>query len=140
RRGGGLFLLLIFCLLISSASAFSQESAPVPAQASPHHRKRVSLDEQVKGFAKNLDLNDEQQVAVKKILERRQQESLRIMHESSGPDGIDRLRALQTATAEQIRSVLNDEQKKKYNVLMPHPAQASPQTSVDDWMKAPKPH
>lgn len=137
------FLLLAFCLsvILSSAPAFSQDSAPAqPAVRATHRHRRITADDQVKGLARNLNLNDEQQVAVKRILERRQQESLRIMHNSSGSDGIDRLRALQTATAEQIRSVLNDEQKKKYNVLMPHPPQTSPQPSLDDWMKATSPH
>jgi Spy/CpxP family protein refolding chaperone len=100
----------------------------------------VTVDDQVKGFAKNLDLNEEQQAAVKKILERRQQESVRIMRSGSGPDGVGRLQALQIGTVEQIRAVLTEEQKKKYNPLAPHPPQTSSQPSVEDWMKATKPH
>jgi hypothetical protein len=100
----------------------------------------VTVDDQVRVLAKNLDLNQEQQEAVKKILERRQQESVRIMRNGSGPDAIDRFRALQAGTVEQIRAVLNDDQKKKYNPLAPHPPQASDQPSVQDWIKATTPH
>ncbi len=138
-----LFLLLALCLpsLLSSVPAVSQNSEPAhPAQRPPHHHSRVTVDAQAKGLAKNLDLNEEQQAAVKKILERRQQESVHIMRSSSGPDAIDRFRALQVGTVEQIRAVLNDEQKKKYNPLAPRPPQASDQPSVQDWIKATTPH
>ena len=141
---GGVFLCTALAQSVppSSAPALSQDSEPArPAQpVVRHHRGRVSLDDQVKGLAKNLDLSEAQQAAVKRILERRQQESLRIMRTSSGPDGIGRLQALQIRTVEQIRSVLNDEQKKKYNPLTPAPPQTSPQRSVEDWMKATTPH
>jgi hypothetical protein len=140
---GGVFLCtaLAQSAPLSSAPALSQDPAPArPAQPAARHQRRVSLDERVKGLAKNLDLSEAQQAAVKRILERRQQESLRIMRTSSGTDGIGRLRALQIGTVEQIRSVLNDEQKKKYNPLTPAPPKTSPQRSVEDWMKVTTPH
>ncbi len=143
RRLLELLLLLALCLpaLLSSAPALGQDSAPAqPAQRSPHRRTRVTVDDQVKVLAKNLELNQGQQEAVKKILERRQQESVHIMRSSTGPDAIDRFRALQSGTVEQIRAVLNDEQKKKYNPLAPRPPQASDQPTVQDWIKATTPH
>jgi hypothetical protein len=143
RRRGGLFLLLALYLpvLCSSAPVLSQDSEPArPAHPAPRRDRKVNFDDQLKNLAKNLNLDQEQQAAIKRILERRQQEILRIMHNSLGPDGIGRLQALQIATAEQIRSVLNDEQKKKYNALAPHPPQTSPQPDLEDWMKATKPH
>jgi len=128
-------------MLLSSERVFSQTSEPAqPAARATHRHKRVIVDDQLKGLARNLELDEGQQAAIKRILERRQEESLRIMHDGSGPDGISRFRALQVMTVEQIRSVLNDEQKKKYNVLVEHPPQTSPQPSVEDWMKAAKPH
>jgi len=140
RRGRFLLFVLCLSILLSSASALSQDSESArPAPRAPRHRTRVTVDDQVKVFAKNLDLNEEQQAAVKKILERRQQESLRIMHSGSGPDGVGPLQALQIGTVEQIRAVLNDEQKKKYNPLAPRPPQASSQPSVEDWIKATTP-
>jgi Spy/CpxP family protein refolding chaperone len=120
----------------------SQATSPAKSSTQPAARRHggASIDNQVNGLAKTLNLDQEQQAAIKRILERRQQEMLRIMHSSSGPDGISRLQALQIGTANQIRSVLNDEQKEKYNVLAPHPPQTSSQPSVEDWMKATRPH
>ena len=139
----GLFLLFAVCLpvLWSGAAALSQDSEPARhAQPTARHNGRVSIDPQLKGLTKNLNLGQEQQAVVRRILERRQQESLRIMRNSSGAEGISRFQALQIATVEQIRSVLTDEQKKKYIALAPHPPQTSPQHGLEDWMKATKPH
>lgn len=129
-------------MLLSTAPALTQNSEPArPTQPAPRRAKgRVTVDDQVKALTKNLDLNQEQQAAVKKILERRQLESVHIMRNGSGPDAIDRFRALQAGTVQQIRAVLNDEQKKKYNPLAPRPPQASDQPSVQDWIKATTPH
>jgi hypothetical protein len=100
----------------------------------------VSIDDQVKGLAKNLDLTETQQSAVKGILQQRQRETLRIWRQSSGSDRLSRFRMLQLWTVAQIRVVLNDEQKKKYNPLGQRPPQQTDQRSVEDWMKATTPH
>jgi len=103
---------------------------------------RPTLDQRVSQFAKNLDLSEAQQSAVKKILEERQQEILRIRLDPSmtGSAGIDRFRALQESTVERIRGILNDEQKKKYDPLAPRRIPSTPQPSVEDWLKATAPH
>jgi hypothetical protein len=109
----------------------------------PQHvaRKRPTVDDRVKILAKNLDLNESQETAVKRILERRQQETLRIRRDPTIAGGarIEQFRMLQDRTAEEIRAVLNDEQKKKYD---PFAARRIPQAegrSVEDWMKATTP-
>lgn len=123
----------------TSQSATSQPAQPAKRPVRPH----ASLDDQVKTFAKSLDLNEAQQAAVKTILEQRQKEILRLRSDGSisGSDRIGRLRALQDQTVERIRSVLNDEQKKKYNPLAVRQVPPAPdQKSVGDWMKATTPH
>jgi hypothetical protein len=113
-------------------------SVPVVAQRG----HRPSIDDRVKVFAKNLDLNEAQQAAVKKILEQRQQETLRLRQDPSisGSARIERLRALQDTTVERIRAVLNDEQKKKYDPLAVRRIQPAPnQRSVEDWLKVTTP-
>jgi hypothetical protein len=138
------FLLLVLAALILSPRPYAlgqAAGAARPQLQAPRRYRRLTIDDQVKGLAKNLDLNDTQQAAVKKILEQRQQATLRIWREDSGSDRISRIRALQLRTAEQIRAVLNDEQKKKYNPLGQRPPQqTSPQPSVEDWLKATTPH
>jgi len=131
-----------------------QETAaptPQPTPAHPAHpaHRRPTLDDRVKGLAKALDLSEPQQAAVKKILEQRQAETLRLRQDGSisGEERIDRFRALQDQTVMQIRAVLNDEQKKKYDPLAVRERTPSQdQKSVEDWLKettpkpAPAPH
>ena len=118
-----------------------------PGGVAPQHQmrrqySRPTLDQRVSQFAKNLDLSEAQQSAVKKILEERQQEILRIRLDPSmtGSAGIDRFRALQESTVERIRGILNDEQKKKYDPLAPRRIPSTPQPNVEDWLKATTPH
>jgi len=125
-----LFLTLILPVLLVSAPAVAQRG------------HRPTIDERVKVFAKNLGLNEQQQAAVKKILEQRQQETLRIRQDTSISGGarIERFRALQDHTIERIRTVLNEEQKKKYDPLAVRKATPAPdQKSVEDWLKVTTP-
>lgn len=141
--GRAWLLALGLPILLSRAPIFAQTPAATttsPERHALHWYKTVSIDDQVKSLARNLDLNEAQQSAVKRILERRQQETLRIRQATAPSDRIDALRALQVHTAAQIRAVLNDEQKMKYNPLGQRPPETSPQRSMEDWMKATTPH
>jgi hypothetical protein len=109
-----------------------------PAPQAHQVKTRSSIDERVRQFGKNYELNEAQQAAVKKILEQRQEETLRIRLDPSltGSARIERFRALQDATIARIRAVLNEEQRKKYNPLAPRAVpQAKDQRSVEDWLK-----
>lgn len=121
--------LLAFLLGAAWASpAVAQENnanTPAPAQPPPAPQRRhqapraLSLDDRVKAFAASLDLSPTQQLAVKKILERSQLETLQIRRDTSieGGERIARLRALQDETVQRIRAVLTEDQKKKYDPL-----------------------
>lgn len=131
-RRGFLSLALALPMLLSGAPVVAQRGHRPP-----------SIDDRVKVLAKKLDLNETQQAAVKKILEQRQQETLRLRLDSSiaGSVRIERFRALQDDTVERIRAVLNEEQRKKYDPLAPRRIQPAPeQRSVEDWIKATTPH
>ena len=141
---GKTFLPLILALPVGQLvllRAFAGGQAPasaVPQIQTRRHYSRPGLDERVSQFAKSLDLSEAQQSAVKKILEERQQQSLRIRRDASisGSARISQFRALQETTVEQIRAVLNEEQKKKYNPLAPRKIPQTEQPSVEDWLKA----
>jgi hypothetical protein len=92
-------------------------------------------------LAKSLDLNESQQTAVKKILERRQQETLRIRTDPTitGSTRMEQFRMLQDHTAEQIRAVLTEEQKKKYDPFAVRKIPQSQERSVEDWLKVTTP-
>lgn len=140
KEPGGISLRLALGLSFLLASTFApgQTSAGAsPEPPSTHRYRRLSVDDQVRGLARTLELSDTQQLAVKKILESRQQATMRILRNTSGDDRISGIRALQLRTVAEIRAVLNDEQRKKYNPLGQRPPQpTSPQPSVEDWMKA----
>lgn len=139
-----LSLALALAMLLPTAPALAQ----VASATGPEHRptrgyKRLSLDGRVQTLAKNLGLNEAQQSAVRKILEERQQETLRIRLDPSitGSARIDKFRALQEKTVVAIRAVLSEEQKKKYDPLAVRKLPPAPQQrSVDDWLKDTTPH
>lgn len=116
-------------------------AAPPAQHAHPTHR-RANLDDRVKTLAAALKLDEAQQVAVKKIVEQWQQETLQLRRDTSiaGSVRIERLRAIQDKTVERIRTVLTDEQKKKYDPLaVRRVAPAPEQKSVEDWLKVTSP-
>ena len=117
-------------------------SPPVPTHLG-QRRTSIAIDDRVKVLAKNLDLNDEQQSAVRKILEQRQQETLRIRlnRSISGDARFERFRALQDNTVLRIRAILSEEQRKKYDPLAVRRLPSEPQQhSVEDWLKVTTPH
>ena len=138
-RGRALLLAAGLPIVLSGASIFAQTPAATTIsreRQARHSYKTLTIDDQVKSLAKNLDLNQAQQSSVKRILEWRQQETLRIRRETTASERIGAFRALQLHTVAEIRAVLNDQQKTKYNPLGQNPPKASPQRSVEDWMKA----
>ena len=139
-----LFLALVLPFLLPGALVVAQVGAaasPEPPRLRGQRSARI-IDDRVKVLARNLDLNEAQQSAVKKILERRQQETLRLRLDTSisGDARIDRFRAIQDNTVLRIRAVLNEEQKKKYDPLVVRRLPSAPeQRSVEDWLQATTP-
>jgi hypothetical protein len=127
-------------MLASVCCAQQPEAAspPIPPQPPHHSHRRVTLEDRVKVLARNLNLDQGQQDAVLKILQARTEESLRIRRDTSisGSARIDQFRALQDKTVLQIRAVLNEEQKKKYDPLAVRKReQAADQKTVEDWLE-----
>ena len=127
-------------MLPPSTLAVGQESGSVDTKPQTRSAfRRSTVSDQVKRLAKALDLSETQQSEVKRILGLQQEQSRRIRTDPSipGADRINRFRALQDRTVVEIRAVLNEDQKKKYNPRALREAQqSSPQLSVEDWMKA----
>ena len=135
-------LVLVSMILPPGAPVAAQVAgATNPAGQNRTHR-RPSIDDRIKILAKNLDLNEAQQSAVKRILEQRQQETLLLRLDPSitGNARIERFRALQDIAVERIRAVLNEEQRKKYDPLAVRGIPPAPdQRSVEDWLKVTAP-
>jgi len=131
------------CVALLAAAGVAQKPDTGPVQQTHAVRRRTRLEDRVKVLAESLHLDDAQQVAVTKILEERQQETLRIRRDASisGSDRMAQFRAIQDRTVVRIRSVLNEEQKKKYDPLAVRRVEPAPeQRSVEDWIKATTPH
>jgi len=100
------------------------------------------MKDRVEVLARNLNLDQEQQDAVLKILLARNEEALRIRRDTSisGSARIDRFRVLQDQTALRIRAVLNEEQKKRYDPLAVRDLKSNPdQKTVEDWLELTSP-
>ena len=135
----GAALLFVLNLTAQTPGAASGSRSP---NASGQQNYSAVIDERVQQLAKGLDLNEAQQAAVKKILERRREQVLHIRNNSSisGEQRISQLRALQVDTVERIRATLNEEQKKKYDPLATRKIQQDPQASPNDWLNGTAPH
>ena len=134
-------IALIVCSVVVSSTAGAQttaNAAPAPPQRTVY--RRSTLDERVKGFAKVLNLDETQQAGLKKVLEHQQIHTRQIQLDQSlsGPDRISRIRDLQRDTVLQIRALLNEEQKKKYDPLNHASETNSSDSYLNDWLKTPQ--
>jgi hypothetical protein len=124
-------------------------TTPPPAQAVPDARAGVSratvsvLDQRVQLLAKELDLDSRQQAGVRNILLQQRAEVSRVWADDSVPAAVRvaATRAIGDKTADRIRALLTDEQKKKYNPPKPQhqPPTDSSGRSVEDWLRAANP-
>jgi hypothetical protein len=138
---GILNLTLLLTIFWSSVPAWTQSSSAPAQSGSEDSRasKRGSVDQRVARLTQALQLSEPQQSAVKKILEQRREQFWQIRRDPSlsGSERIDRVRALQESTVKEIRSVLTEEQKQKYNPLAVRGLEpAKDQRTVEDWLKA----
>jgi len=116
-------------------------AAPVP-QDTARRRKRASpLDRRVMLLAKELGLDATQQAQVKKVLEGQREQVARLWNDRSIPAArrVSATQAIGDRTADRIRALLNDEQRKKY--IQPRQRDVAVGTAggdVESWMNAGK--
>jgi hypothetical protein len=114
--------------------------AQVPAQPSPrppsHRTPGGNLDHRIRVLSKALDLDAAQRTELREILEDRRQAVMKIWSDRTllPAERVPATRAVEERTAERIRAILNDEQKKRYNPPKPKGTQAPP-ANVEAWME-----
>ena len=124
-----------------ATAAPSQTEAEKPAEPGIRHKSVSPLDKRVALLAKELKLDASQQVRVKKILQDQQVQVSRLWSDMSMAPAL-RINATQTIgdrTADQIRALLNEEQRKKY--IQEHKRTAkvgAPGADVQTWMTSSK--
>jgi hypothetical protein len=127
-------------IALASACIAAAEESPALAmhpRVNMHTTAAGSLDHRIKVLTKALDLDARQQAELRKILERQRDTVRKIWSDGSlmpserGPA----THAVGDRTADDIRAILNDEQRAKYNPPKP-PASDSGAPDVEGWMKA----
>ena len=119
----------------------SEAAAPVP-QDTARRRKRASpLDRRVMLLARELGLDATQQAQVKKVLEAQREQVARLWNDKSIPAArrVSATQAIGDRTADRIRALLNDEQRKRY--IKPRHRDVAVGTAggdVESWMNAGK--
>jgi hypothetical protein len=97
------------------------------------------LDDRVKVFAKALDLDAAQQSQLRKILLGQRDAVRRVWTDKSlsSAERAPATRAASERTGDEIRAILNDEQRKKYNSASPAAApDKGDERSVEQWLDA----
>jgi hypothetical protein len=141
-------LTLPLVLTLASASVMAAQAAAegqeVPSKAPARQAQRIApganLDDRIKTLALALDLDAEQQSQVRRVLENQREQVSEVWKDTSVPPvyRVSATRAISDKTADQIRALLSDEQKKKFTPpRQPHDATARHSSpSAEDWMKA----
>jgi len=112
-------------------------SSAKPALRTPAHvRAGGSLQHRVDVLGKALQLDARQRTELAAILESQRQAVTKIWSDPAmlPAERTPATRALQLRTADQIRAMLSEEQRKRYNPPNPQGA-APPSPNVEDWMQ-----
>jgi hypothetical protein len=133
------------CLLASGKASSTTTTTATPTtvqsgrgggyQRSPRHRPaKSSVDGQVERIGKQLDLNESQRLALKKLLEGQQIESTRLWNDQNiePMDRMSKLRALRDNTQKRFTTLLTEEQRKKYDDLRHRAAEANAAAQESD--------
>jgi Spy/CpxP family protein refolding chaperone len=116
------------------AKAF-QDSVAVRRNRIPPLDRRVAL------LAKELDLDAAQKIKVKAVLEGQRQQVARVWSDGAIPSAerIGRTQAIGDHTADQIRALLTEEQRKKYiQARQRDVAVGTPGSDTQSWMQTGK--
>ena len=127
----------------------AQEKAAAPgAEAARHHAPHHAaagqgIEDRVKLLTKELDLDVKQQAQLRKLLEAQREQVMKVWADTTlaAANRVAATRAISDGTADQIRAMLNEEQKKKYNLAKPprDAAGGAARPDVEDWMNPAKP-
>ena len=112
-------------LLLSAGTVLAQDAQTPPADPGSamsrggHHHGMPSADDQLKHLTTKLNLSDDQQAKVKPILDEQhnQMEQLRADNSTSRQDRWKKMREIRENSDNQIKSVLNDDQKKQFDQM-----------------------
>jgi hypothetical protein len=123
----------------TQAAAPALESA---RQQAPHRRGRSNAGDRLQVLVKGLKLDGAQQAEVRRALQAQREAIRRLTNAPADPEvpRVAAIHAITDRTAERIRAVLNDEQKKLYSQPLPHDfAAGEGKPGVEEWLNALRP-
>jgi hypothetical protein len=120
------------------AETREKEAIPAATHRLPRQPGGRSLEERVAVLSKALDLDARQRSELRKVLEDQREQVSRVWRDTSVPAAyrVSTTRAITDRTADRIRALLNEEQRKRYNPPKP-PHGATPGSArpdVEAWM------
>jgi hypothetical protein len=107
----------------------------------PRHAAVSRIEDRVRTLSKGLGLDLKQEAELRKVLERQREQVQRVWKDPALPGRwrVSATLAIDERTADEIRALLNDEQRKKYNPPRQRHEQTSDKLGVEAWMDAMKP-
>jgi hypothetical protein len=135
-------LMLCTSLCVPFARGATDSNAATGPQHATRHGGVAALEDRVMAFSKALGLDAAQQTQFRRIL-LEQREAVRRIWSDKALLPAERAPAMRVAnerTGDEIRAILNDEQKKKYNPPKPStPREQGDTRSVEQWLDATRP-
>ncbi|HEY1272063.1 MAG TPA: hypothetical protein VGF08_08765 [Terriglobales bacterium] len=112
-------LLCVLGLAASSLAAFPQGSGWGGGYAAGRRGRMPSVDDQLKQLTNKLQLTEDQQSKIRPILADQRKQASDILHDSSLPrqDRRSKIMDLRESTDKQVKSVLNEDQQKKFDEM-----------------------
>jgi hypothetical protein len=102
-----------------SAQPGQQPGAATQPQ-SPSAAGRPSIDDQVQSLSQQLNLSADQQAKIKTALEDQHTQAMNVVQDNamSRDDKIQKIHTIREGTINKVRTTLNDDQKKKFDVMV----------------------
>lgn len=134
-----LIVLMFGCCLTANAVTEVQGASGEPhVRSAAHQHSGHTLEDRVRILTQWLGLDATQQTELRKVLQGQREQVRSLWSDTSVPAAqrISATQAISDRTGDQIRAMLNEEQKKKFNPPRP-PHDTSARPNVEDWMNAP---
>ena len=125
----------------AALSSWGAGAAEPPSEARPprhraHHARKAGLEARAESLSKALGLDARQQVQLRKILQAQREQVLKVRSDTSAAPALRVVatQAIADRTADRIRAMLSDDQKKKYAPPRHAHGPAPSSRSLEDWM------
>jgi Spy/CpxP family protein refolding chaperone len=120
----------------SEAPARDSRATAVPRQAR-HRSTAQGFEDRVRRLAKGLDLDAAQEAKLRALLDNERRQIARIRSGGTQPDSerVGATLAVIDHTREEIRAMLNEEQRKKYPAAVPRELLGAPHADVEYWTR-----